>query len=217
MAAPDHSRFPSSSRRSGPSSPGSVITFDLAELKDRIASLEEELGQPGFWDDPQHAASVSAEHARLTRRLERYERLQREHDDAASCSRWTRRWPARSSPRSCRSERSSRACRRTRSSPASTTRGDAVVTIHSGAGGVDAQDWAEILLRMYLRWAEKRKFKTELLEASAGRGGGAQVRDVHRRWRERLRDPEGGARRPPPRAPSRPSTRRTAATPPSRR
>src|SRR3954454_8115656 len=76
------SRCQSSSRRSGPSSPGSVITFDLAELKSRIASLEEELGKPGFWDDPQRAASVSAEHARLTRRLERYERLQREHDDA---------------------------------------------------------------------------------------------------------------------------------------
>jgi len=49
-----------------------VITFDLAELKDRLSTLEQDLGQPGFWDDPQRAASVSSEHARLTRRLERY-------------------------------------------------------------------------------------------------------------------------------------------------
>ena len=47
--------------------------------------------------------------------------------------------------------------------------GDAVVTIHAGAGGTDSQDWAEILLRMYLRWAERRGLQTELIEASPGR------------------------------------------------
>jgi peptide chain release factor 2 len=46
--------------------------------------------------------------------------------------------------------------------------GDAVVTIQADAGGTDAQDWAEILLRMYLRWAADRKFKTEVLETSPG-------------------------------------------------
>src|SRR5207302_397815 len=46
--------------------------------------------------------------------------------------------------------------------------GDAVVTIQSDAGGTDAQDWAEILLRMYLRWAEQRGLKTEVIESSPG-------------------------------------------------
>ena len=50
--------------------------------------------------------------------------------------------------------------------------GDAVVTIHAGAGGTDSQDWAEILLRMYLRWAEQRGFQTELIEASPGEEAG---------------------------------------------
>ena len=50
--------------------------------------------------------------------------------------------------------------------------GDAVVTIHAGAGGTDSQDWAEILLRMYLRWAERRGFQTELIEASPGEEAG---------------------------------------------
>ena len=59
-----------------------MITFDPERLRERIAELEQELGAPGFWDDQQRAARVSAEHARLTRRLERYERLSRDYEDA---------------------------------------------------------------------------------------------------------------------------------------
>ncbi|MEO8719272.1 MAG: peptide chain release factor 2, partial [Burkholderiales bacterium] len=50
--------------------------------------------------------------------------------------------------------------------------GDAVVTVRSGAGGTDSQDWAEMLLRMYLRWAERRGFEVEMAEASAGEEAG---------------------------------------------
>ena len=50
--------------------------------------------------------------------------------------------------------------------------GDAVVTLQSGTGGTDAQDWAEMMLRMYERWAAERRFKVELLEASPGEEAG---------------------------------------------
>jgi peptide chain release factor 2 len=50
--------------------------------------------------------------------------------------------------------------------------GDALVTVNAGAGGTDAQDWAEMVLRMEMRWAERRGFKVELLEASAGEEAG---------------------------------------------
>ena len=50
--------------------------------------------------------------------------------------------------------------------------GDAVVTVNAGAGGTDSQDWAEMLVRMYLRWAERRGFKVEMKEASPGEEAG---------------------------------------------
>jgi len=61
---------------------GSVITFDPDSLRERTAVLEQEMGSPGFWDDQQRAASVSAEQSRLTKRLDRYQRLTREYEDA---------------------------------------------------------------------------------------------------------------------------------------
>ena len=51
-------------------------------------------------------------------------------------------------------------------------RSNAIVNVHPGAGGLEAQDWAEMLLRMLLRWAERRGFKTELMEHLPGEGGG---------------------------------------------
>src|SRR2546430_14951443 len=76
---PPKRRSNSSSRRSGLSLPGSVITFDPEQLTVRAAELEQQMGAPGFWDDQQAAAEISTEHSRITKRLERYERLNREY------------------------------------------------------------------------------------------------------------------------------------------
>src|SRR5581483_3462414 len=74
---PTRSRFRSrsSSRRSGPSSTGSVVTFDPASLKARLAELEEELNQPDFWNDQQRAARLSSEHQRALQKFQRYNEL----------------------------------------------------------------------------------------------------------------------------------------------
>jgi peptide chain release factor 2 len=55
---------------------------------------------------------------------------------------------------------------------------DAILTIHAGAGGTESQDWAEMLLRMYLRWAERHKYKTEILDTSAGDEAGIKSATV---------------------------------------
>ena len=59
-----------------------MITFDPDALETRAAELEARMGEPGFWSDQQAAAAISSEHARIQRRLDRYERLRREYDDA---------------------------------------------------------------------------------------------------------------------------------------
>ncbi|HVH52378.1 MAG TPA: peptide chain release factor 2, partial [Gaiellaceae bacterium] len=116
----------------------------------------------------QHAAAVSAEHARLTRRLDRYDRLTREYEDArdlvAIDSALADEVEASIAPLRSELERLQEDALFSGEYDA----GDAVVTIQADAGGTDAQDWAEILLRMYLRWAENRGFKTEVLDTSPG-------------------------------------------------
>lgn len=57
-------------------------------------------------------------------------------------------------------------------------RGNAILAIHGGAGGTDAQDWAQMLLRMFLRWAERRGFKTEILDDLAGEEAGLKSATV---------------------------------------
>jgi peptide chain release factor 2 len=152
--------------------PGSVITFDPDALRARVAELEQAMGAPGFWDDQQKAAKISTEHARLQRRLERYERLQHDYEDAqelyAMDGGMQNEIAASIQPLRAELDRLQEDALFTGEYDA----GDAVVTIQAGTGGTDAQDWAEILLRMYERWAEQRSFQTEVIEASPGEEAG---------------------------------------------
>jgi peptide chain release factor 2 len=149
-----------------------VITFDPDALEQRLGELERELGAPGFWDDPQRAAAVSAEHARLQRRLDRYRRLSQDYEDAHELLAMDGDMAAEieASLQPLRSELAR--LQEDALFSGEYDGGDAVVTIHGGSGGTDAQDWAEIQLRMYLRWAADRGFQTEVIEASPGEEAG---------------------------------------------
>ena len=166
-----HSR--SSSTSSGPSSTGSGSTFDPATLERRLGELENELNAPGFWDDQSRAAKVSSEHARASRRLEGYRALLRDYADARELAgldggEMDDEVAASLAPLRRELEELQEAALFNGEYDA----GDAVVTLQSGTGGTDAQDWAEMMLRMYERWAANRGFTVELLEASPGEEAG---------------------------------------------
>ena len=130
------------------------------------------MGEPGFWDDQAGAAQTSAEHARLARRLERYERLSSEYEDARELYALDPSMADEIVPSLVPIRRELDRLEEAALFNGEYDAGDAVVTIHSGEGGTDAQDWAEMLLRMYQRWAADRGFGAELLEASPGEEAG---------------------------------------------
>jgi peptide chain release factor 2 len=149
-----------------------VITFDPDALSARLAELEAAMGEPGFWDDQARAAQISTEHARVQRRLERYDRLRREVEDAAELYELDQ---SLEGDLAAQLEPVARELRRLEEDAlfnGEYDAGDAVLSIHAGAGGTDAQDWAELVLRMYLRWAGQRGFDAELVEASPGEEAG---------------------------------------------
>jgi peptide chain release factor 2 len=149
-----------------------VITFDPDSLTSRIAELEADMGRPGFWDDQQGAAKISTEHSRLTKRLDRYARLRREYDDASELLEMDGELGAEIGESLAPLQRELERLQEEALFNGEYDGGDAVVTIVGGTGGTDAQDWAEMVLRMYLRWADDRRFQTELLEASPGEEAG---------------------------------------------
>src|SRR3954469_898606 len=169
------SRRRSASRRSATSSRCSRTTFDPAGLERKVAELEEAMGAPGFWDDQERAARVAAEHARASRKLEQFRSLQRDVDDLEGLSELA------GEDLSLASEVAEQLdgvearlseLEEERLFAGRYDTGDALVTVNAGAGGTDAQDWAEMVLRMLMRWAEQRGFTVTLLEASPGEEAG---------------------------------------------
>jgi peptide chain release factor 2 len=154
-----------------------VITFDPDGLTKRRAEFEEAMGAPGFWDDQASAARVSTEHARLTRKLERYERLQHEFEDARELHELGEDDGEIGELLSGLEGELAR-LQEDALFTGQYDAGDAVLEIHAGTGGTDAQDWAEMLLRMYLRWASDRGFDAEVIEASPGEEAGLKSATV---------------------------------------
>ena len=149
-----------------------MSTFDPDSLARRLTALEQDLNAPGLWDDPARAAKVSAEHSRVARRLESYRTLRREYEDASELAAMDGDMAddiaASIQPLRRELDRLQEAAL----FDGEYDSGDAVVTLQSGTGGTDAQDWAEMMLRMYERWASDRGFRVELLEASPGEEAG---------------------------------------------
>jgi peptide chain release factor 2 len=133
------------------------------------------MGAEGFWGDQARATRVSAEHVRLQRRLDTYRELESDVDDLEALEEL-----AEEDESMAAELEEQRAAVRAKLEELEEQRlfsgrydaGDAVVSVHAGTGGTDSQDWAEMLLRMEMRWAEKRGFAVELKEVSPGEEAG---------------------------------------------
>jgi peptide chain release factor 2 len=133
------------------------------------------MGEPGFWDNQERAAKVSAEHARASRKLTSFQTLERDIDDLDALIEMLEEDPSLQAEileQVSSIEQRLQALEEERLFSGRYDGGDAFVTVNAGAGGTDAQDWAEMVLRMEMRWAEKRGFGVELLEASPGEEAG---------------------------------------------
>jgi len=143
-----------------------------------IASLEETMRAPEFWDDQSQAQSVSTRYSRLKGRLDDYNRLAADMGDLeAMLELADEESGGEEVPQELEDEIERLAAgvgqtlehlEERRLFTGEFDAGDAIVSIHPGAGGTESQDWAEMLLRMYLRWAQARGFDVELNEASEG-------------------------------------------------
>jgi peptide chain release factor 2 len=131
--------------------------------------------RPGFWEDQESAAATSADRSRAQRKLETFRALSSDAGDLAELAELADEDPEMEGELAAQLasvERRLEALEEERLFSGRYDAGDAVVTVHAGAGGTDSQDWAEMLLRMYLRWAERRGFRVEMKEASPGEEAG---------------------------------------------
>ncbi len=135
------------------------------------------MGKEGFWEDSERAAAVSAEHSRASRQLETFTALQSDVEDLDGLVEMAAEEESLQAEVDEQIDSVGERLAELEEQRLFSGRydsGDALVSVNAGAGGTDAQDWAEMVLRMEMRWAERRGFQVELLEASAGEEAGVK-------------------------------------------
>ncbi|CAN5608500.1 MAG: peptide chain release factor 2 [Iamia sp.] len=149
----------------------------INDLRDQRAALETEATRPDLWDDQDKARAVTGELSSLVEDIELYEALEERISDAETLAELAREEgdedlepEVEESIASVGAEFSALELRSLFTGPHDEA--DAICELQSGEGGADAQDWTNMLLRMYLRWAERRGLDTELDEVSEGSEAG---------------------------------------------
>ncbi|MEZ0395208.1 MAG: peptide chain release factor 2 [Anaerolineales bacterium] len=150
-----------------------MVRLDLAGKETELRQLEQELAAPDFWNDSVRAQQVSKRAAGLREQVEEWRDLERRLRDAielVGLGDNSLRAELEAETAALEAEIEKRRFAAMLSGPYD--RGDALLAIHAGAGGTDSQDWAAMLQRMYLRWAERRGYETEILDLSEGEEAG---------------------------------------------
>jgi peptide chain release factor 2 len=145
--------------------------FDIAGKETEIARLEKQSARPDFWSDQAEAQNIMRQLSGLRKSVQQWRELEKKIIDTAELLKLSEQ--DASFQAEVQSELDSMASHldELEFQLAFTSEYDsrnAILAIHAGAGGTESQDWAEMLMRMYLRWAERRGFNTEVLDTSAG-------------------------------------------------
>jgi len=148
---------------------GLMRRLDIDGKKQKVENLEQQASQPGFWDDNQVAQKIMQQMSRLKSQVVRWQTVQQRIADALELA----EMGDDSLIEEITQETSDLSILVEKMSLQAMLSGghddeDAILAIHAGAGGVDAQDWAEMLERMYLRWMEQNDYKAEVLDRSDG-------------------------------------------------
>jgi peptide chain release factor 2 len=149
--------------------------FDVPNKQDRIAELEQESTAPNFWDDQQTAQQKMQEMNTLQEQVQVWDTLRRRVLDAQELCLMADDDPALLTELEGEATALAQELERREFELALSgkyDRGSAIFSIHAGAGGTEAQDWAQMLLRMYLRWAERKNYKTEITDMTEGEEAG---------------------------------------------
>ncbi|MDR9414037.1 peptide chain release factor 2 [Spiribacter salinus] len=151
--------------------------LDLAEQQERFEEVTRELEQPDVWNDPERAQTLNRERAKLEKLVTRMQTLINGLQDAEELFAMAREEGDDDTLESVVDdlagyERTIEGLEFRRMFSGEMDSANAFVDIQAGSGGTEAQDWAEMLLRMYLRWIERRGFTSELIEVSEGEQAG---------------------------------------------
>jgi len=143
--------------------------FDFATKEAQLFDLDKQIAEPDFWNDPQAAQRMSKMAAGLRNELDDWRSLEgrvRDSLELAGLDDESLRPELEAETVALETELEKRSFAAMLSGPYDS--GDAILAIHAGAGGTDAQDWAEMLLRMYTRWAEGQGFEVEQVDMTPG-------------------------------------------------
>ena len=149
--------------------------FDIDAKRAEVERLGAQTGEPDFWGDQERAQKVLQQRSRFERVINAAEQRSRMVDDLEVLFEFAQNDDASVAELRDTLERLSLAVDESETQVLLGGENDirnAIVAINAGAGGTDAQDWAQMLLRMYLRWAERQGFKTEVLDLQAGEEAG---------------------------------------------
>ena len=143
--------------------------LNVEEKAAQIQSLQDQSAAPDFWDNPTHAQKLMQQMSHLMSQVDPWTKLNKRIQDAIELSEFGDEMADELATEQADIGKELEKMATLAMLSGEYDSEDAIVTIHSGAGGVDAQDWAEMLERMYLRWMEQNGYKAEILERSDGR------------------------------------------------